>query len=200
MGLLDTLINVGKKALTDTATKEIVRGVNNLADNYEKAKNGVSQGLDRDTFGKEAASYNRASTSSDSGVGENNVSVSGSVGRGKIDRRSFDEKLKEIAAQLGINISTAGVHPDELEREFGQSIYARGGVYAPPEIIPYKLETGGGKILYIRIWKDYNRYDRAANRQIKKFCDKNSVNMLDFFDYLPNDYDYMAQRIQAALG
>jgi len=200
MGLFDSLLNAGKKALNDAATKEIADKLDDTLGSVMKGISSAASGLDSDTFGKEANSYNKPNASYDSRIGDNNVSVASTASRGKIDRRSFDEKLKEIATQMGVIISTAGVHPDELEREFGQSIYARGGVYAPPDIIPYKLETGEGKILYIRIWKDYTRYDRTANRQIKKFCDQNGVKMLDFFNYLPNDYDYMEQRIGNAIG
>ena len=46
----------------------------------------------------------------------------------------------------------------------------------------------------------YEYYDHTANRQIKKFCDQNGVKMLDFFNYLPNDYDYMEQRIRNTIG
>lgn len=202
MGLLDTLLNVGKKALTDTATKEIVRGVNNLADNYVKSKEGGAQGLDTATFGKEAASYNNKTKQSESENLHDNDSYSYDNSteydeeENYDDSGSFDEKLSGILVEIGSVDVERYIEPDVFEKQCGQTIYTRGGCYALPDRISYKLTGEGGKVLYIRLWDDYDRYNHIANRQIKTFCNNNGIKMIDFFNYMPNRYSYMKKRIQ----
>ena len=94
MGLFDSLLNAGKKALNDAATKEIADKLDDTLGSVMKGISSAASGLDSDTFGKEANSYNKPNASYDSRIGDNNVSVASTASRGKIDRRSFDEKLK----------------------------------------------------------------------------------------------------------
>ena len=84
MGLFDSLLNAGKKALNDAATKEIADKSDDTLGSVMKGISPAASGLDSDTFGKEANSYNKPNAASDSSTGENNVSVASTVGRGKI--------------------------------------------------------------------------------------------------------------------
>ncbi len=113
-------------------------------------------------------------------------------------KKRFEEKLQIILQNAGNYELRKIVSPDELEQEFGQQIYSRNGC-CRPESITYGIYQDGNRILLIRLWKDYSFYNRKANRQIKQYCDANGVRMLDFFEYLPNEEDYMEQRIREQL-
>lgn len=108
---------------------------------------------------------------------------------------SFDEKLRGILQNAGTYEIRRNVPAEELEKQYGQSIFTRGGCYCAPESISYAICLNGRPLLYIRLWQLYSWYNHTANRQIKQFCDKNQIKMLDFFDYMPNKTDYIAQRI-----
>lgn len=113
--------------------------------------------------------------------------------------KSFDEKLQTILQNAGNYKIKEYISPDTLEQEFGQEIYTRGGGRCEPEDITYGIYQGGNRVLFIRFWDSYNEYAHVANREIKNFCDANNVKMLDFFEYLPNEEDYMEQRIREQL-
>ena len=115
------------------------------------------------------------------------------------DARPFDEKLKEVLAGLG-NVSVQEFVPvDEVETPAGKQIYTRGGNRCAPEAFSYKLMLNG-KFVYIRLWKYYSSYNHSANREIKEYCDKSGIKVLDFFEYLPNGVNYMRERIGSALN
>ena len=111
----------------------------------------------------------------------------------------FKDKLTEIVSGLGYSIET-NISPAVIESFAGREIYTRGGNYAAPDHISYGIVSNGATVLYIRLWRDYSVYDHAANRQIKVYCDRNGIKMLDFFDYLPNETDYMTDRIKKTLA
>lgn len=203
MGLFDSLLNAGKKALNDAAAKEIADKLDDTLGGVMKNIPSAASGLDTDTFGKEASSYNKPvnkSYSENQEAGSTAADSQGLTANKTVDKRPFDAKLREITAKTGLDIETRSVSPDELEKQFGQSIYTRSGCYALPDKISYKLVANSGQVLYIRLWSSYAKYNHAANRQIKEFCDSNGVKMLDFFEYMPNEFDYMEQRIQNTLG
>ena len=115
------------------------------------------------------------------------------------DTRAFDDKLKEILAEIaGVQVSEF-VPVDEIEMQAGKNIYTRGGGRCAPEAFSYKL-SAGGRTVYIRLWKYYGVYNHSANREVKEYCDKNGIKVLDFFEYLPNGTGYMRERITSALN
>lgn len=115
------------------------------------------------------------------------------------DDRSFDEKFREVIGKMGTYEIRTNIHPDELEQETGVQIYTRSGCYAEPNELSYVLYKDGQRVLIVNLWWVYEDYKHAANRQIRSFCDKRGIKVLDFFDYLPNEVDYMEERIRAAL-
>lgn len=112
---------------------------------------------------------------------------------------TFDEKLKGIVEKLGYNL-LQDISIADLENKAGQEIYTRGRGGYDPQDISYAICEGGQEILYIRYWEFYNEYNRSANREVKAYCDSNGIKMLDFFDHLPNEEDYMSKRIQNTLS
>ena len=115
------------------------------------------------------------------------------------DARPFDEKLKEVLAELGDVRVEEFIPVDEIEMQAGRKIYTRGGGRCEPDAISYKLSCNGN-VVYLRLWKYYAYYNHSANREIKEYCDKSGIKMLDFFDYLPNGVNYMRERIASALN
>lgn len=113
--------------------------------------------------------------------------------------QGFEEKLQVILQNAGNYELKKDILPDTLEQEFGREIYTRGGNRCQPDKFTYGIYKGSERILYIRLWDFYSDYARAANRQIKSFCDANRIKMLDFFDYMPNEENYMEQRIREQL-
>ena len=111
------------------------------------------------------------------------------------DNRSFDQKLQAILQNLGEYEVRRNISPDELEQEAGREIYTRGGCYAKPDDLSYVLYKDGQHILVINLWCTYTSYKHMANREIKAYCTNNGIKVLDFFDYLPNEADYMEERI-----
>lgn len=108
---------------------------------------------------------------------------------------SFDEKLRGILQNAGTYEIRCNVPVEELEQQYGQHIFTRGGCYCTPEPFSYVICLDGRPLLYIRLWQLYSWYNHTANRQVKQFCDQSQIKMLDFFDYMPNKTDYMTQRI-----
>ena len=115
-----------------------------------------------------------------------------------VPEKSFEEKVQAALQKAGSYELRSNISPDDLEQEFGQEIYTRRGCKRP-ENITYGIYQAGNRVLLIRLWTNYGDYNHMANRQIKEFCDANGVKMLDFFDYLPNEENYMDQRIRANL-
>lgn len=115
------------------------------------------------------------------------------------DARSFDEKLNEIL-QAYPDVSVDREIPAEaFEQQAGCPVFARGGNRCLPDPFSYRLRRGGREF-FIRLWKRYEVYDHAANRQIRAFCDSKGIPVLDFFEYLPNGFEYMRMRVAAMLG
>lgn len=114
------------------------------------------------------------------------------------DNRSFDEKFSRIIANLGFELEK-DVSPDTLEAEFATQIYKRGGNRCAPDSFTYMVCQNGNRVAYVRVWDDYADYNHVANRDIWDFCHSKNICCLDFFSYLPNEYDYMEQRMRSAL-
>lgn len=112
-------------------------------------------------------------------------------------KANFEEKLTRILEQetgMGYTLRK-NISVEELEEEFSTDIYSKGAKYCLPEAISYGIYQGNRRLLYIRCWTVYEKYSRTANRQIKEFCAKENIPLLDFFTYMPNEEDYMKQRI-----
>lgn len=188
MGLFDKLLDKGAKALGDMVSdkiSDVVNGDNELGDTLRNVKSAVSSitGSDEQDSREEAGSHRGESSGS----------------RQHVQEKSFEEKLQKILQNAGDYELRQGISPNEIEQEFGQEIYTRGGCYCEPENITFGIYQGDNRILLIRLWWNYQDYNRTANRQIKGFCDANGVKMLDFFEYLPNEEGYMDQRIREQL-
>ena len=115
------------------------------------------------------------------------------------DARPFEEKFREVLSSHSDVMVEQGIPVEVLEAQAGRAIYAKGGNRRLPVSFTYRL-TRNGKPLYIRLWKRYEEYDYAANRQVRAYCDMNGIKVLDFFEYMPNAITYMQERIDSALA
>ena len=179
MGLFDNILK--------TAAQSIDKAIGNGSHDFTDLANKAFQAKDEAIYGTPSQTVNQtpAQTTTPAAARE--------------PQRPFNEKLSEIISGLGYGIET-NISPAVIESYAGREIYTRGGNYAAPDNISYGIVSNGATILYIRLWKDYSVYDHAANRQIKKYCDRNGIKMLDFFDYLPNEVGYMTDRIKQTLA
>lgn len=119
--------------------------------------------------------------------------------RASVREPKFEEKLKAIVDRHEEYELQGSISPDELEREAGREIYTRKNGWCRPDPISFCITRYGARALLINIWDDYGRYKRTANREIRKYCDENGIRVLDFFRYLPNETDYMEERIMGQL-
>ena len=116
------------------------------------------------------------------------------------EEKTFEQKLKEVLTNIGTYEIRKNVAPDELEKEAGKAIYTRGGCYALPEAFTYAVYQGGTRVAYINNWETYEAYKHFANREIKSYCETNGIEVIDFFDYLPNEIGYMEDRLRGLLA
>lgn len=186
MGLFDKLLDKGAKALGDMVSdklSDVVNGDNEIGETFRSVKSAVSS----------VTGANEQDTWEEPGSRRGG---SGHSKKAYATEKSFEEKLRTIIQNAGNYEIKEDISPDELEQEYGREIYTRGSCYCEPENISYGIYQSGNRVLMIRLWCDYQEYNHMANRQIKDFCDANGVKMLDFFEYLPNEEDYMDQRIR----
>lgn len=177
MGLLDSLLKTGMRAARN-AVADAVSDV--VSDAVSGAMSGAMSGAVTDAR-------------------KENSTPTVPVESTECDDRSFDQKLQEILQKLGEYEVRRNVSPDELEQEAGREIYTRGGCYAKPDNLSYVLYRDGQRVLVINLWWSYESYRHVANREIKNYCTSNGIKVLDFFNYLPNEADYMEERICAQL-
>lgn len=178
MGLFDKLLNQGAKTLGNMVSDALLNDQGELGETLRSVKSAVD---------------------SAAGSGVNRTSSHTSVSQKQQDNRSFEQKLNTILELAGTYEVRKGISPDELEREAGAEMYTRGRGFAGPSNFTYGIYNCGRRVLLINLWQDYGEYRRTANRQIKNYCDTHHIKMLDFFDYLPNEADYMEERIRAKL-
>ncbi|MBQ8923565.1 MAG: hypothetical protein IJ053_02105 [Lachnospiraceae bacterium] len=178
MGLFDNILK--------TAAKSIDNAIGNGSHDFTDLANKAFQAKDEAIYGTPSQNAGQAAQ----------TPVQTKPAEPKI---SFKDKLTNIISGLGYDIES-NISPAVIESFAGREIYTRGGNYAAPDNISYGIVSNGATILYIRLWKDYSVYDHAANRQIKTYCDRNGIKMLDFFDYLPNEIGYMTDRIKQTLA
>lgn len=198
MGLFDSLLNAGKKAISEAAADKLSEAVNDKLGGVMDGLSSMTQGLDEDTFGNEAKSYTKGTSESSTSASVNNASGNREVSRPE-DKLEFSVKLRRIIESAGDYQIIEKVSPDELEQECGHEIYPRGVHYAEPDDISFKIMKGGERVLYIRLWHSSGDYNHVANLKIKYFCEDNGIKILDFFENLPNRYDYMEKRIKEKL-
>ncbi len=183
MGLFDKLLDKGAKALGDMVSdklSDVVNGDNEIGETLRSVKSAVSAvtGTVEEDSWEEPESRKKVS--------------------GRRNEKSFEEKLQTVLQNAGNYELRKGIAPEELEKEYGAEIYTRGGCYCAPDAISYGIYEDGRRVLLIRLWWNQD-YKRMANRQIKSFCSANGIKLLDFFDHLPNEEDYMDQRIREQL-
>lgn len=136
----------------------------------------------------------------DSIKGENNSGSSKTTITHSVeDNRSFDEKLNVILQEAGAYEIRRNISPDELEQEAGTEIYTRATGWCLPSALTYGIYKDGQRVMYINLWDDYKYYARKANGQIRKYCAKQHIKVIDFFDYMPNEFAYMEKRIKEQL-
>lgn len=187
MGLLDKILRSGTRALGN-ALSDVVSDV---------VSDAVSDALG--TNKKEVRSATRsvkrvANTLAD--LAESDNTSKGNTQYVEDDNRSFEEKFQTIMGSIGEYEIRKNISPDELEQEAGTRIYTRGGCYCEPDNLTYGIYKDGQRVLFVNLWDDYSSYKHTANREIKEYCEKNGTKVLDFFDYLPNEADYMEERIR----
>ncbi|MBQ9609729.1 MAG: hypothetical protein IJV15_09845 [Lachnospiraceae bacterium] len=181
MGFFDNILK--------TAAKSIDNAIGNGSHDFSDLANKAFQA-------KEEAIYGTPSGNTDQSA---HTPIQTAPAASHETKKSFNDKLNDIISGLGYSIET-NISPSVIENYAGKEIYARRRNYAAPDNISYGIVSNGSTVLYIRLWKDYKKYDHIANRQIKVYCDMNGIKMLDFFDYLPNETGYMTDRIKKELG
>ena len=112
------------------------------------------------------------------------------------DNRNFDMKFTQIMNGLEGYEVQRGFSPDALEADAGRQIYSRGGCFAKPDMFTYVISKDGERKGFVNLWDTYESYKHTANRELKNYCDSNGIKMVDFFEYLPNEYGYMEERIR----
>ena len=113
-----------------------------------------------------------------------------------MDNRSFDMKFTQIVNGMEGYEVRKGFSPDALEAEAGRQLYTRGGCFAKPAELTYVVLKDGERKGFVNLWTTYENYKHTANRELKDYCDNNGIKMVDFFEYLPNEYGYMEERIR----
>lgn len=204
MGFLDKLFKTGMRAAENAINRAVNDAVyETVNDTVDKA---VREGIDKT---KDALGVPSSATTSVSGRSSSSVNtasatstvapVSASTGE-EYDDRLFSQKLPEVLAKIGDFEIRENISPDVIEEEAGRELYKRGGCYRIPKDISYGIYKDGQCILYINTWWNYTTYKQVGNRALKNYCDQNGTPMLDFFEYLPNEVDYMEERIRKAIG
>lgn len=189
MGFLDNILKTGLKA----AERAVNRAVNDAV--YDNVHNTVDKGLRggmSKTDDKIRKSVSTPTSRTSSSTARNTDD--------SYDDRPFAQKLPDVLKKIGEFEIQTNISPASIEAEAGFEIYKRGGCYCLPKDISYAVYKNGQRVLFINVYDTYKEYTHMANRTIKDYCDKNSTPMMDFFEYMPNELDYMEERIRKAIG
>lgn len=183
MGFFDKLLREGGKALGSAVADTLMNDSGEVGKTLRNVRDAVNSLSEADA-GQRTAVTRSSSTEEE------------------YDDRLFDEKLPEVIERLGNGEYeiVRGLPAEELERRCGEEIYSKKNTCAKPNKITYDITRYGATVLYIRLWDDYSDYNHATNREIKRYCDSHGIKMLDFFEYLPNEVEYMEKRIGEQLG
>lgn len=187
MGFFDKLLREGGKALGNTVADSLETSNSSVGKAFRMLRDAAD-----DYYGDGDEHEDRSQ-----GMTMRTRSSRSSSVEEEWDDRMFDEKLPDVIAKLGNGEYEIikGVAPEELERRCGEEIYSKENTCCKPNKITYEIARFGATLLYIRLWDDYTQYNHETNRQIKRYCDSHGIKMLDFFEYLPNEVDYMENRI-----
>lgn len=183
MGFLDRIIKVGARA----AERAVSQAVNEAV--YNTVDKGLRGGASKTT-----------TTTSSTPVQKVNTTPSAPVKEDTYDDRPFAQKLPDVLKKIGDFEIKENISADSIETEAGRELYKRGGCYRLPKDISYALYKDGQRVLFINVYDDYQVYKHMANRDIKDYCNEHGTTMLDFFEYMPNELDYMEDRIRKAIG
>lgn len=171
MGLFDKLLSRGAQVLGD-AVSDAVSGKVSEVINGDSGISSTIRGM--------------------AGDAEASVNMSGRKTR---DNWSFDKKMRQILADAGIVSVKTVVPVDDMCAELGYQLYElQRGCYKP-DSFSYVVYRDERPVLLIRVWGDYNSYNKNCNRQVKENCKLTGVPLQDYFLYLPNEYSYMEERV-----
>jgi len=118
------------------------------------------------------------------------------------EKCTFDEKINKIMDENGGQINgyelKRNIALEEAEAICGREIYTRRveKYYREPQDMSYAIYKDGTLKVYIRLWEAYTAYNCVVNREVLANCNKYGVKVIDFFDYMPNEYNYMKERIE----
>lgn len=198
MGLFDKLLSQGAKALGNIVT-------NAVSDALSQGQNGSTGSLSAQPGSFSGQPTQTASSGSFRGQSAQapapqtaQVSAPQAADPVYIEP-SFDKKLLNVLSRIGDYRIVRNIAPEQLAAEFSTPIYPTGKKYCPPSTIPYGIYKGDERVLLIRLWYNYRTYSNCANRQIRIHCEQAGIRILDFFFYLPNEEDYMEQRLRKNL-
>lgn len=181
----------------------LMKEAGNLADKVlEKAnqKNSSASSYNSGNNRNSSGSSNNSYRSSSSYRGRRNTYGEYDESSNSLDDASFDRKIEEAVSQMPSCSLKEKMSIDDFEKALGCQIYTRGRSQNTPADIDYVVSKNGTDILYIRLWSTYNEYCRVSNREITDYCKNNGIKMVDFFEYLPNRYNYIKSRIEKTIN
>ncbi len=180
MGLFDSILKSGMRAANSAINRAVKDVVYDTV--HEAVDSTLRTGVNKT---KEVA---KTVTSAQS----NTASATQALG--------FSEKLSHVVSRIGEFEIRNNISPDVLEQEAGRQLYTRSGYHRLPKDISYAIYKDGQRVLFVNTWELYEEYKHCANRQLREYCNQSSTPMMDFFEYLPNEIDYMEDRLRKVLG
>lgn len=187
MGFLDNILKTGLRA----AERAVTRAVNDAV--YDNVHGTVDKGL------RNGMSKTDEAISKSVNIPSSKANTSSTVTQ-STDDRPFAQKLPEVVQKIGEFEIRENISPDTIEAEAGRELYKRGGCYRLPQDITYAIYKDGQRVLFINVYDSYKVYVHQANYKIREYCNEEGTPMMDFFDYMTNDVDYMEDRIRKAIG
>lgn len=191
MGFLDNILKTGLRA----AERAVTRAVNDAV--YDNVHGTVDKGL------RNGMSKTDEAISKSVNIPSSKANTSSTVTQSTddaYDDRPFAQKLPEVLQKIGEFEIRENISPDTIEAEAGRELYKRGGCYRLPQDITYAIYKDGQRVLFINVYDSYKVYVHQANYKIREYCNEEGTPMMDFFDYMTNDVDYMEDRIRKAIG
>ncbi|MBR4083570.1 MAG: hypothetical protein IKK33_04710 [Lachnospiraceae bacterium] len=191
MGFLDNILKTGLRA----AERAVTRAVNDAV--YDNVHGTVDKGL------RNGMSKTDEAISKSVNIPSSKANTSSTVTQSTddaYDGRTFAQKLPEVLKKIGEFEIKENISADSIEAEAGRELYKRGGCYRLPQDITYAIYKEGQRVLFINVYDSYKVYVHQANYKIREYCNEEGTPMMDFFDYMTNDVDYMEDRIRKAIG
>lgn len=194
MGLLDRILKVGARA----AERAVSRAVNDTV--YETVDKGIRSGIKQAKEAVGMPTSSQSTSTSSAPAQKVNTTPSAPGNEDTYDDRPFAQKLPDVLKKIGDFEIKENITADSIEAEAGRELYTRGGCYRLPKDISYAIYKDGQRVLFINLYDCYKVYARQANYKIREYCNEQGTPMMDFFDYMTNDVDYMEDRIRKAIG